>query len=768
MILSVTTPGLVACMARRSTACLVLAVLLHAAAASAQVPGYNSKQFRIEQIDEVHWRFTGQVELENEEVKGQKFYANLVDLYTDTHRVEASGTVVYETATARVAAERAIFNTRTGTGTFFNASGIAAIQNKIDKSMFGALEPDVFFYGEILEKTGEDRYKITKGGFTTCVQPTPRWELVAGSVSIHVGDYAVLKNAVMHVKDVPVFYLPILYYPIQDDDRATGFLLPTYGVSRYQGQSISNAFFWAINRSQDLTVLHDWFTTTGQGYGTEYRWIRTATSSGNIRAYRLQQKAATVNGIAVPESRSVLVNGNISQDLPFKLRGRARIDYSSNFTLNQLYSRDIYAATLSQSTVNGNVSGSWRFLNASLTGSRQEQFVNSDYSIVNGSQPSLTAAVSNTRLGRLPVYFALQSEASRPVYVIHDGDQDTDLTLSKMDLTPTLRAPISRWPFLNLTLNASYRTTWYSQSLDEATKSIQVDEPLLRQYGEFRADIVGPTFSKVFTPNNAIADRLKHVIEPAFSVQRVTSIENGDRVPKQGYLYDRVVGDVTRLTYGLTNRVLVRKASGSQGTASAAAAPRELLTASLSQSYYTDETASQFDPTYASSNAAAGGVREPSHYSPVAVNVRSSPMTGIGATFRTEYDASTSKFLSLSTGGDYTAGNRQVAVSWIKSLSSIYPTNSLNGSTRLTFLDGRVGANYSINWDIQRGFILQQKAIGHYNAQCCGFLVEYQEFNFGGFSASPIAKDRRFNLAFTLAGIGTFSNFFGAFGGSSY
>ena len=25
-------------------------------------------------------------------------------------------------------------------------------------------------------------------------------------------------------------YLPVIYYPIQDDDRATGFLLPTYGV----------------------------------------------------------------------------------------------------------------------------------------------------------------------------------------------------------------------------------------------------------------------------------------------------------------------------------------------------------------------------------------------------------------------------------------------------------------------------------------------------------------------------------------------------------
>ena len=69
-----------------------------------------------------------------------------------------------------------MFYTRAGTGTFYTASGLASIGERADKSMFGALEPDVYFYGEMLEKTGEDRYKVTKGGFTTCVQPTPRWE----------------------------------------------------------------------------------------------------------------------------------------------------------------------------------------------------------------------------------------------------------------------------------------------------------------------------------------------------------------------------------------------------------------------------------------------------------------------------------------------------------------------------------------------------------------------------------------------------------------
>ena len=750
----------------RRSLVLLLLCLPAVAQAQAQVPGYNSKQFRIEQVDDNHWRFTGQVELENDEVKGQKFYASTVDLHTDTHMLEATGNVLYETPTARIAAERVLFNTKTGTGTFFEASGMAAIGDRADKSMFGGLEPDVYFYGTMVEKTGEDRYKITKGGFTTCVQPTPRWEMTAGSFTINVGDYAILRNAVMRVKDVPLFYLPFLYYPIQEDGRSTGFLLPTYGRSTYQGQSVSNAFFWAISRSQDLTIMHDWFTSRGQGYGTEYRWIRSGAANGNIRAYRLNQKAGTINGIELPEAESTLIDGSINQNLPFGLVGRARINYSSQLTLNQFYSRDLFNATQGTSSATGNISGSWSFVNASLTAARTENFFNATDSIVTGSLPSLTASVSSRKLGRLPVFFALQSEATRVLYVQKNATTEVDDSLNKVDITPTLRAPISNLPFLTATLNLSARSTTYSASKDLTTNR-RVEEPYTRNYAEMKADFTGPVFSRVYTPNNFLADRLKHVIEPAFSVQRITNIDGQDRVLLLGSSYDRVIGGVTRATYGLTNRVLIRKAPKTSSASTSASAPRELLTASVTQSYYTDQRASAFDPAYNSSYVDAGSVRPPSNYSPVALNVRSQASQMLAMTLRTEYDWPTKKMLSVSTGGNFATPTTSVSVAWSRSLSAFFPTNALNGSSRVTFLDGRVSGDYQIAWDIQRQTVIRQGIVAAYNAQCCGIVMEYQEFNFGNFGgSSAIPKDRRYNIGFTLAGVGTFSNFFGNFGGA--
>ena len=104
------------------------------------------------------------------------------------------------------------------------------------------------------------------------MQPTPRWDLHAGTVVLNIDHYTLLQQAVLKVKGVPMFYLPILYYPTKKEDRATGFLIPTYGTSSLRGQSLHNAFFWAINRSQDATFLHDWFSKTGQGVGSEYRY----------------------------------------------------------------------------------------------------------------------------------------------------------------------------------------------------------------------------------------------------------------------------------------------------------------------------------------------------------------------------------------------------------------------------------------------------------------------------------------------------------------
>ena len=157
--------------------------------------------------------------------------------------------------------------------------------------------------------------------------------------------------------------MPYVYYPIQDDDRATGFLLPTYGSSRLRGQAMSNAFFWAIGRSQDATFFHDWFTSTGQGVGGEYRYIAAAQSLGNARVYWLDQHEATYTDdgqtSTLPATRSFEVTGNMNHTISPRVRARARLDYFSDVVTQQLYYQDVYQATRNNRLIEGGLTAAF-------------------------------------------------------------------------------------------------------------------------------------------------------------------------------------------------------------------------------------------------------------------------------------------------------------------------------------------------------------------------------------------------------------------------
>ena len=73
---------------------------------------------------------------------------------------------------------------------------------------------------------------------------------------------------------------------------------------------------------------------------------------------------------------------------------------------------------------------------------------------------------------------------------------------------------------------------------------------------------------------------------------------------------------------------------------------------------------------------------------------------------------------------------------------------------------------YGFNYDMKNKDFMNQRFIAHYNTQCCGLAIEFQKYNFGTRAGTVgVPTDHRFNLSFTLAGIGTFSDLFGAFGG---
>ena len=757
---------------RASIVILVLTVLLPAHAAAQQIPGFKvSRQLRIE-IDGTKTRLLGEVELEQSNGR-EKFFADQVEYDRETGLVVATGNVVYTSPQTRIAAERLEFDNNTKLAVFYSATGSTHLGEKVDKSFFGTQEPDALFYGEKVEKVGPKRYRITQGGFTSCVQPTPRWELVSGTTTVELDEYAILTNTVLKVKGVPMFYLPVMYYPIQSDDRATGFLLPTYGASVVRGQSISNAFFWAINRSQDATFFHDWFTKRGQGVGSEYRYVAGPGSQGNFTTYYLKEKEAsyqTAGGtVTTPAATNYEVRANVSQVLPAGLRARGNVDYFSSVVTRTTFNQNPYDWSSRTRSIRGNLSGNWGRQSVSATYDTTELFYSDTSSQTTGGTPRFSYSLAQSRIGQTPFYYSVGSEWVNIARVDKDEAQNLELDsgLQRFDVSPTLRIPFNNWPFLTFNSSVSYHYTRYSKSYvvqeNGRLGGLPEDAPLTRTYWDLRSDIVGPKFTRVWdTPDNGYAEKYKHTIEPTFTVQRLTAFDDYDRIPKlEGY--DFTYGGTTRVAYGIVNRFTAKRRSGAS-----AARTRDFLTLGVTQSYYSDPRASLYDFSSYPLNYFG---REPSNFSPINFSANFAPSERTSVSARLDWDDRAGEFQSIRLNGSY--GLREwleVSGGWSQRKFSFFPDRPdkfFNTSTTVRTRGNRLGGTYAFYYDIGRSTMLDQRIVGYYNAQCCGVVVEYQQYNYPQFSTFAVPQDRRFNIGFTLAGLGTFSNFLGAFGGNT-
>jgi hypothetical protein len=269
-------------------------------------------------------------------------------------------------------------------------------------------------------------------------------------------------------------------------------------------------------------------------------------------------------------------------------------------------------------------------------------------------------------------------------------------------------------------------------------------------------DVVGPVFTRIWDrPTSVFAERLKHVIEPAFSVDVTSRIADFAKTPVVSNVSEFVVGSAAQLTYGLTNRLFAR----GKNVGDTRGQTREFLTVGIQQTTYTNPDSIRYDSAYQSTF----GYPFQRDRSPVALTARVSPTGALDGNFRAEYDTYGLGPQLLSAGGGVNSRRASFAANY--SWRDLNDSNFMSGSTTLRWLDGRANGTYSLSWDIARSYVVSQSIVGSYLAQCCGLQVEFQKFNYPEASGIPIASDTRFNFGFVLAGLGTFSNFFGAFGG---
>ena len=655
--------------------------------------------------------------------------ADRVEFWNDEtqSRVVAEGNVVYKQGDQKIIATRLDADLRTKTGRFHNAHGVAG--------------SDLYFYGDIIEKESEDTYVIERGAFTSCAQPTPRWQFTASKARIKRDHHVRLHNTFLKVKSLPVFYAPFLYYPIDEQGRSTGLLLPQIGNSSFKGFIYSQGFFWAINRSMDLTLSYERFSQIGNGGSVAYRYIASDASRGQVDTFFLNDKTN--------QSRDYTINAFANQELPGGFRAVARVDFFSTFAFQQRFQENYNRATQRSKRASGTISKSWGNYNLRILFDRNDTSFGNRVA-VREILPRVTLNSRPTAIGGLPILFSFDTEATS---MSRTGGNQA-FAYERFDVLPTISYPFTGLSWLTFRTSATGRYTYYTSSRASGGGAM-IEEGIDRRYFETRFDMRGPTFAKIMNSPGGYASRYKHVIEPQAVWSYRTRVDEFEKIPKfDGHDY---IPGTNQVSFSIVNRLLAKRLVNDKEEQT----PTEMLTWVLSQRYFFDVNASLYDPQFSTPYYSEDG--DPSSYSPITSRIRFRPSRNISASWNLDYDINFKALRSSSTAGTFGGNWGSVRGIWTRrnfpnrdiKRSNFRVSSVVNVTSGL-----QASAAASYNWTTREMQHLRAGVV--YNVQCCGFLLDYNRFNFGVFR-----QETTFRFGITLANVGSFGTSLGG-GGRVY
>ncbi len=483
--------------------------------------------------------------------KDLRLFADQVDVNTETKDVVASGNVVIQSPDQVISADKVFYNMDSREQKIENASGM--------------IQPDIFYRAETIEGQGRDTFSLTKARLTSCTQPTPRWNFSCSRANLKRNDYVEMWNSVFRIKNIPVFYWPYFRYPL-DRERSTGFLMPQAGYTGIKGFSFSETFYWAIARNMDATFNVDYYSRKGTGGGLEYRYLFGGGTGGEARLYYFFFKP---DAEGTNPSNAYIFRFKHNQPLPAGFRLVANVDYQTSYDFLREFDNNFKRASISNYRSEVYLSRAWSYYNFSLRASRYETYYRSrGNSIITYYLPQLTLNSFKIKLFPL-LYFSFNSSLTSWKYGWKtEFDSGKEKYYDSISFSPQFSLPFSQIPWLTVNSSFTSNFSFYAQTYAPNTKTI-ISDPLLSFNYVAAVEWTGPVFYRIFQSSGGTT-KVKHLIEPFVKYRYDSPVSEPDRIITP-YGYFRY----HQLTYGLTNRVLVKKDM-----------PREVFTWGISQTYY--------------------------------------------------------------------------------------------------------------------------------------------------------------------------------------
>ena len=647
---------------------------------------------------------SGDVELKYQDLD---LKADEAEIDLKTKNVVALGHVVLDQGPRRISGDSLTFNLETKTGTVRHATGQVA--------------PDYYFTGEEVDKTGDNTYVIRNGVFTSCNQPVPDWSFRVRRAEIEVEGYAHAHNTAMLVKKLPVLYTPYLLWPVRTE-RSSGFLVPNIGYSQRRGAELGLAYFQTLGRSYDTTFHLDTYSKGFLGLGNEFRYAPTPGTKGDFLGYYVRD----------PETSSwrwkVQLN-HTTEDLPWGMRGVVQYQDYSDFNFFRDFERDFDTNTLRFIDSRAFVTGNWgpHLLNLLLDSRQVFLDLQDNNTLTQRKLPELKYSLRSTQILKSPFYLALDSsvdglDVERPGGALPGNYSGK---YGRFDLFPQLTLPVRTFPWLDLSVTGGERLTWYGDTLN-ADQSAFTGNSLTRTFPFASAQIVGPSFSKIFNWKLGDLGKFKHIVEPRF-----TYVYQGGNLTKETPeipLFDDVDAQTTTNTgrIALDNRLL-GKPDAEDGVA------REVLFFEIARNYSLDKS----QPLQTSQDLTVFTTS-----GPIQTLLRFNPTEKIGLTAMATYNTLFKGLASTSFTGNYGFGAaNNIGATWFTQYVTQTKT-AVSDQVRLSGIFAlpwwHMNLQGQISYDVQQKLLQNDQIAIDYTSQCYALRLEFRDFRTGtGIGSRP-------------------------------
>ncbi|WP_374289270.1 LPS-assembly protein LptD [Pseudomonas fluvialis] len=131
--------------------------------------------------------------------------------------------------------------------------------------------------------------RLKDGTYTRCEPGDNAWHVRGNNIKLNPATgFGTATNVTLRVKDIPVFYTPYIYFPI-DDRRQSGFLAPSFSSSSDTGFSLQTPYYFNLAPNYDATLYPHYMAKRGLLMEGEFRYL-TRSSEGQLGGAWLNDK----------------------------------------------------------------------------------------------------------------------------------------------------------------------------------------------------------------------------------------------------------------------------------------------------------------------------------------------------------------------------------------------------------------------------------------------------------------------------------------------